>query len=202
MELWRSYGMKLSGIALLCMLLMITVVPAAANGDVSLSWTWNEGTQAPVGTRVSSTTLKLTNQGKNRIRLEFVGVHLDWMEKDFYSYGSGSEKTSILEPGQSTTYTIPFSIPESAKPGTYKCQAGLVYSIQQDNTWTKVEIAHFSPVDFEIVTVKVVTVTSTTTISGSSTEDWAVDFALLIAFTSVGLALLATFRSSRRKQTE
>ncbi len=201
MAIRTHYSARLCGIALLCILITIPAAVATPDGDLSLSWTWSDNAQVPVGTRVSSVSLRLENQGKIRVRLEFVGVHFDWMEKDFYSYGSGSEKTNILEPGQSISYTIPFSIPENVKPGTYKCQAGLVYSTQQDATWNKVEIAHFSPKDFEVVAVKIFTVTSTTTISASS-EDWAVDFALLIAFTSVGLALLATFRSSRRKQTE
>jgi len=52
----------------------------------------------------------------------------------------------------------------------------------------------------EIVPLVVVTVTSTKTVEQPA--DWTVDFALLVAFTVVGLALLATLRSARRKREE
>ncbi|MFH0849105.1 MAG: hypothetical protein V1857_06355 [archaeon] len=194
-----SSGAKLCAILVLSTLLLIQITAAAPDEDLSLGWIWNDGVGLPVGTRSSTVGLKLVNQGKQQIRLEFVGVRFDWMEKDVYAYGGGSEKTNLVSPGQSVTYTIPFGIPENLKSGTYKCLAGIVYYVQQDGAWRRVEIAQFSTQDLQIVPVAVVTVTSTTTVQ-ANTEDWAVDFALLIAFTAVGLALLATFRSARRKQ--
>lgn len=194
-------GARLYGLLLISALLLIHTVAAAPDEDLALTWIWSDGALLPAGTRSSTVALKLTNQGRQQIRLEFVGLHFDWMEKDMYAYGGGSEKTNQLTPGQSVTYTIPFGIPENLKSGTYRCLAGIVYYLQQDSTWKKVEIALFSPQGLQIIPVAVVTVTSTRTVTSASTEDWAVDFALLIAFTTVGLALLATFRSARRKRS-
>jgi hypothetical protein len=119
------------------------------------------------------------------------------MKKDVYLYGGGSEKEHILSPGQSIAYSIPFSIPENITVGGYMCWAGIVYHIRENSTWRRVEVAHLSPWNLEITRVAVITVTSTKTVSAGE-EDWTVDFALLIAFTAVGLALLATFRSARK----
>jgi len=122
------------------------------------------------------------------------------MPNDTYTYGGGSEKANVLVPGQSITYTIPFGIPKNLPTGLYKCYAIIVHHVANDSAWTKVTSAHFAPENLQIVPVVVVTITSTTTLAQPA--DWTVDFAVLLAFTIIGLALLATFRSRRREKVE
>lgn len=119
------------------------------------------------------------------------------MRNDTYAYGGGSEKNNTLSRGQSITYTIPFGIPKNLTAGSYKCYAYIAYYVATGGSWTKMSSAYYPQQTLEIVPMLVVTVTSTTTLS--QPEDWTVDFAVLLAFTIVGLALLATFRLSRRK---
>lgn len=184
-------------IALLSVLLLLTSAYAQATG-LSVKWVWNDGSAIPQGKESSSVSITLSNEGKMQLRLEFVGLHFGWMPNDTYTYGGGSEKASILSPGQSITYRIPFGIPKNLATGSYKCYAIVAYNVTSDSTPTKVTSAHFAPEDLQIVPLTVVTVTSTTTLTQPA--DWTVDFAVLLAFTIVGLALLATFRSKRREK--
>jgi hypothetical protein len=145
-------------------------------------------------------SITVSNTGRKQLRLEFVGLHFAWMPNDTYTYGGGSEKTSMLSPGQSVTYTIPFGIPKNLATGSYKCFAAVIYHVANDSSWTKVQSAHPAPQNLEIVPIIVVTITSTTTLTQPA--DWTVDFAVLLAFTIVGLALLATFRSMRKRDRD
>lgn len=164
---------------------------------LSIRWSWNDGPALPQGKESSSVTMTLSNTGKQSLKLEFVGLHFAWMRNDTYVYGGGSEKNNTLSQGQSITYTIPFGIPNNLTAGSYKCYAYISYYAGTDSSWIKMSKTDFSPQNLEIVPIVVVTVTSTTTLSQPA--DWTVDFAVLLAFTIVGLALLATFRSARRK---
>jgi hypothetical protein len=160
-----------------------------------VKWVWNDGSAIPQGKESSSVSITLANEGKGQLRLEFVGLHFGWMPNDTYTYGGGSEKANILSPGQSVTYKIPFGVPKNLATGSYKCYAIVVCNVTSDSAWTKVTSAYFATEDLQIVPLVVVTVTSTTTLAQPA--DWTVDFAVLLAFTIIGLALLATFRSKR-----
>ena len=176
-------------------LLLISSYAQAA--ELSVGWKWNDGNTLPQERESSSVSITVSNTGRKQLRLEFVGLHFAWMPNDTYTYGGGSEKTNLLSPGQSVTYTIPFGIPKSLATGSYKCFAAVIYHVANDSSWTKTQSAHPSPQNLEIVPLVVVTVTSTTTLTQPA--DWTVDFAVLLAFTIVGLALLATFRSMRKR---
>jgi len=186
-------------VALLSLSLLFTSIRAQETG-LSVRWVWNDGNSLPQGKEMSSVSITLSNDGKKQLRLEFVGLHFAWMPENTYAYGGGSEKTNLISPGQSITYTITFGIPKDITVGPYKSYAAITYYVANDTAWTKISIAYYPPQSLEIVPLVVVTVTSTTTIGQPA--DWTVDFALLVAFTVVGLALLATFRSARRKREE
>jgi hypothetical protein len=186
-------------IALLSICLLLSSAYAQATG-LSVKWVWNDGSAIPQGKESSSASITLSNEGKVQLRLEFVGLHFAWMPNDTYTYGGGSEKANVLVPGQSITYMIPFGIPKNLPTGLYKCYAIIVHHVANDSAWTKVTSAHFAPENLQIVPVVVVTITSTTTLAQPA--DWTVDFAVLLAFTIIGLALLATFRSRRREKVE
>jgi hypothetical protein len=183
---------------LIVILLLCSFVASSQGQETALSirWTWNDGPAQAQG-KESSVTMILSNTGKGSLKLEFVGLHFPWMRNDTYLYGGGSEKNNTLSQGQSITYTIPFGIPKNLTAGQYKCYAYISYYVAADGSWTKMSSAYYPQQTLEIVPMVVVTVTSTTTLS--QPEDWTVDFAVLLAFTIVGLALLATFRLSRRK---
>jgi len=186
-------------VVLLSLCLLLTPSRAQETG-LSVRWIWNEGYTIPQGKDMSSVSISLSNEGKRQLRLEFVGLHFAWMPEDTYVYGGGSEKASILVPGQSITYTIAFGIPKDIAAGSYKSYAAIIYHVANDSAWTKISTAYFPPQNLEIAPIVVVTVTSTTTVGQPA--DWTVDFALLVAFTVVGLALLATLRSARRRREE
>jgi len=182
--------------------LVLLAAPLGAQ-DTGLSvskWVWNDGHTIPHGKDMSSVSITVSNEGKKQLKLEFVGLHFAWMPENAYAYGGGSEKTNVLVPGQSVTYTIAFGIPKDISPGSYDCYAAIIYHMANDSAWTKISSAYSPPQRLEIVPMVVVTVTSTATVAQPS--DWTVDFALLVAFTIVGLALLATFRSARRRKEE
>ena len=149
---------------------------------------------------MSSISITLSNDGRKQLTLEFVGLHFAWMPENSYVYGGGSERTNLLVPGQSITYTIPFGIPKDIALGPYKSYAAITYYFANDTTQAKTSTAYLPSQSLEIVPLVVVTVTSTKTVEQPA--DWTVDFALLVAFTVVGLALLATLRSARRKGEE
>ncbi len=186
-------------VALFSLFLLFTPIRAQETG-LSVRWVWNDGNSLPQGKEMSSVSITLSNEGKKQLKLEFVGLHFAWMPENTYVYGGGSEKTNILGPGQSITYTVSFGIPKDLAVGPYKSYAAITYHVANDTAWAKISTAYFPPQSLEIVPLVVVTVTSTTTVGQPA--DWTVDFALLVAFTVVGLALLATFRSARRRKEE
>jgi len=191
--------LKITRILVTAMLLCFLLTSSyAQEAGPSVQWKWNETNTIPQGKESSSISITLSNTEKREMRLEFVGLHFAWMPNDTYTYGGGSEKTNTLSPGQSITYTIPFGIPKNLAIGPYKCYAAIIYHIADGSSWTKISSAYSPPQVLEIVPLIVVTVTSTTTLSQPA--DWTVDFAVLLAFTIVGLALLATFRSARRRK--
>jgi len=163
-------------------------------------WVWNDGNALPQSKEMSSVSITLSNDGKKQLKLEFVGLHFAWMPENTYAYGGGSEKTNLLVPGQSITYTIPFAIPKDISAGPYKSYAAIIYHATNDTAWTKISTAYYPPQSLEIVPIVVVTVTSTTTVGQPA--DWTVDLALLVTFTVIGLALLATLRSARKRREE
>jgi len=192
-----KYGHVL--ITLLSLLLLLTPSFAQEPG-LSVKWIWNDGNALPQSKETSSVSITLSNDGKKQLKLEFVGLHFAWMPENAYAYGGGSEKTNLLVPGQSITYTIVFGIPKGTSAGPYKSSAVVIYHVANDTTWTKISTVYYPPQSLEIVPMVVVTVTSTTTVG--QIADWTVDLALLVAFTIIGLALLATFRSARRRREE
>lgn len=192
-----KYGHVL--ITLLSLLLLLTPSFAQEPG-LSVKWIWNDGNALPQSKETSSVSITLSNDGKKQLKLEFVGLHFAWMPENAYAYGGGSEKTNLLVPGQSVTYTIVFGIPKGISAGPYKSSAVVIYHVANDTAWTKISTVYYPPQSLEIVPVVVVTVTSTTTIG--QLADWTVDLALLVTFTIIGLALLATFRSARRRREE
>ena len=170
----------------------------AQETGLSIRWNWNDGNTIPQGKESSSISITLSNTAKEEMKLEFVGFHFAWMRNNAYVTGGESGKNSTLSPGQSITYTIPFGIPKNLTMGSYECYPFVVYYVANGSSWTKYPTAYFPPKILEIVPLMVVTVTSTTPLSQPA--DWTVDFAVLLAFTIVGLALLATFRSARRRK--
>jgi len=186
-------------VALFSVLLLFAPIRAQEAG-LTVRWVWNDGSSLPQGKEMSSVSITLSNDGKKQLKLEFVGLHFAWMPENTYVYGGGSERTNILAPGQSIIYTVSFGIPKDVAVGLYKSYAAIIYHVANDTAWIKISTAYFPSQSLEIVPLVVVTVTSTTTIGQPA--DWTVDFALLVAFTVVGLALLATFRSARRQKEE
>ena len=186
-------------ITLFFLLLLLTPIRAQETG-LSVKWVWNDGNTLPRGREMSSISITLSNDGRKQLTLEFVGLHFAWMPENSYVYGGGSERTNVLVPGQSITYTIPFGIPKDIALGPYKSYAAITYYFANDTTQAKISTAYLPSQSLEIVPLVVVTVTSTKTVEQPA--DWTVDFALLVAFTVVGLALLATLRSARRKGEE
>lgn len=186
-------------IVVLSLCLLFTSSHAQETG-LSIRWVWNDGSNLPKGKEMSSVSITLSNEGKRQLKLEFVGLHFAWMPNDTYVYGGGSERANVIVPGQSITYTIPFGIPKDIAEGSYKSYAAVIYHVANNSAWTKITTAYFPPETLQIVPLVVVTVTSTTTIAQPA--DWTVDFALLVTFTIVGLALLATIRSARKQKEE
>jgi len=186
-------------VTLFFLLLLSTPIWAQETG-LSVRWVWNDGNNLPPGKEISSVSITLSNDGRKQLTLEFVGLHFAWMPENSYVYGGGSERTNALVPGQSITYTIPFGIPKDIALGPYKSYAAITYYFANDTAQTKISTAYLPSQSLEIVPLVVVTVTSTATVEQPA--DWTVDFALLVAFTAVGLALLATLRSARRKGEE
>jgi hypothetical protein len=181
-------------------LILLAIPLSAQETGLSVKWTWNDGNVLPQSKETSSVSITLSNNGKNQIRLEFVGLHFAWMPNDTYAYGGGSEKTNLMIPGQSITYTIPFAIPKDISAGQYRSYAAIIYQVGNGTAWTKISMAYYPQQTLEIVPMVVVTVTSTTTVGQPA--DWTVDLALLVTFTIIGLALLATIRSARKQGKE
>lgn len=177
--------------------LMLIIPSSAQETGLSVRWNWNDGNVLPQSKEMSSVSITLSNEGKNQLRLKFVGLHFAWMPNDTYAYGGGSEKTNLLVPSQSITYTIPFAVPRDISVGQYKSYAAIVYQVSNGTAWTDISMVYYSPQSLEIVPLVVLTVTSTKTVGQPA--DWTVDLALLVTFTIVGLALLATIRSARRQ---
>jgi len=197
----RRHRLRYGHVLITLLLLLLLLTPSyAQEPGLSVKWVWNDGNTLPQSKETSSVSITLSNDGKKQLKLEFVGLHFAWMPENAYAYGGGSEKTNLLVPGQSITYTIAFGIPKDISAGPHKSYAAIIYHVANDTAWARISTAYYPPQNLEIVPMVVVTVTSTTTIGQPA--DWTVDLALLVAFTIIGLALLATFRSARKRREE
>jgi hypothetical protein len=184
-------------VALMLAVIAVALAPRAAparadSEDLSAEWIWCDGNFLPAG-RISSINITIRNVGPSPVKLQFVGLHFDWMPQNAYVYGGGSELEAILPPGGSARYAIPFEIPPDAQPGPHECLAFAKYEVLGEGRLKVFRPDRGLSVLRVITVTEVVTKTETVVAKGGQEYGYAALAVLGLAIAAAAL-LLAKLR--------